>query len=1325
MQSSTPSSDEGHSTGQRGKKRKRQSANDDKQAAAESSATSVHSSIHERGRLLLTILRFLTSLVSLASECPPALASQAKDQIHLILKSNDSMAAKIVGAAYRHASSCLSQSQWRESGQFGGLESLLVSLPVLQVLWDCRDDRSTSEKNAAATGDPFAVHALPESLMLLQALRDLPASLTSQKARLQQIIEGNIALLFVLPMRTSFMLQPNSGAADGKPASDHCAFLTACLRDALQDRENDLHDDMLPLLFELFVRSVARDTYKKRTQEAPWLEAVFCTLAARCGCSTSVNCPAPPTHTPASTQTLVHLLDVAIERKVHISLPILCRLAQRYAGLDESSSCVNWRLTANLLRLSKDIVLPNSGVQGSKEMLAALITGISTSTSQERSHQDDQYDLVKTEVILPLIRGFADARDLATFTAIWTEQLFRVPSTRLLDYASNTSSIWEEQAIVLEYRSAMQTEAVPQLLEQVKGLFSNLRNPGAGRASAVLLDALLPLAGPHLSSPDGSQYFIILQAALQEGESFQARLWSLACHFAEIMTLAVSLGEAQVTEAVGLAASRISTALARPPLTQSCDEVIEAFQFVSLSTNTFATNPAVPAALCAVVDCVVDLLHRLRDSNGVTAGSSSHASGRAYVRQLALILLSNPATFAVIPRQTRRSLFQGLLAFETSGTHEHDTTPTGIWTLLTSPESAQSATCIVQDTVAVVLDKYGNENQVAPTDIAALASIPAGLIPHHQRVSIIDLLHDCLLSKHQLPVPAVVQTLSLMTQLIELPKSSNAKIISSAADLWTLAQALPPASVEAPLDEAICRLVDRTMVRVSALSEIHQQQIMRTLAKSVLKATFPPPVDEVTKATFLVGVLAVKVLVGSQALALLKEKQKTQVQDRMEVIVSFICDSLSAARRHLTSGRDAQDQEQGASLSRLLLCLQKLDTSAASKKARKAIAKIDDSDKLHEARYLNGVLLKQCRLQSQDLDDIDGVAASLRSCYPELANGLRNQKARSIMKGLSSILTKLEQEHVCHLLQRVLQADVPGKHEVGALSVAGLLCSVLRPTEERDGVVFKTTSVAFSDFCHMLSHCSSIEAFCLIMETLDLLLHTQTRCLTQWNIDNLIGCLSVVVSSSAMLPSSGGALAQLIFTRICRVLAMVFGQYRQKLSGRMHLVVTLMQRLLRCLFIYEATPGAVGVTHARVVKITSTLPTWITAHSDCEVTREPACAVQYTRLLTLLCDPTVSAVQRPTGTQGLNGWLTDNTKKVKSLAGQHLQYVVLEFAVCSLRARLQPVVRAALMPGLYAILDVMSQDGLKGMNASMDAPTRAMFRGLYEDYKRYGRWTHD
>jgi len=132
----------------------------------------------------------------------------------------------------------------------------------------------------------------------------------------------------------------------------------------------------------------------------------------------------------------------------------------------------------------------------------------------------------------------------------------------------------------------------------------------------------------------------------------------------------------------------------------------------------------------------------------------------------------------------------------------------------------------------------------------------------------------------------------------------------------------------------------------------------------------------------------------------------------------------------------------------------------------------------------------------------------------------------------------------------------------------------------------------------------------------------------------------------------------------------------------------------------------------------TSLPSWAPAGKEVLAGEH---AAQFGRLLTMICDPTVSSVKKARSKEA-GQHLTDETKKARGVAGQYLQYLIREYAQCQLHGRTTPEVQAALMPGLYAVLDAMSQDGMRAMNASMDPSSRAIFKGLYDDYRRFGKW---
>ena len=115
----------------------------------------------------------------------------------------------------------------------------------------------------------------------------------------------------------------------------------------------------------------------------------------------------------------------------------------------------------------------------------------------------------------------------------------------------------------------------------------------------------------------------------------------------------------------------------------------------------------------------------------------------------------------------------------------------------------------------------------------------------------------------------------------------------------------------------------------------------------------------------------------------------------------------------------------------------------------------------------------------------------------------------------------------------------------------------------------------------------------------------------------------------------------------------------------------------------------------------------------------PEDATSYSRVLELLCSPTVSSVSsgRRHGKAGFEA-LTDETKTARSYAGQYIPGVITQFCLCQLTGHMLSDVRKAVLRGIFACIDVVERDVLEAMNSGMDTGMRAVWKGLYADWKR-------
>ena len=256
-----------------------------------------------------------------------------------------------------------------------------------------------------------------------------------------------------------------------------------------------------------------------------------------------------------------------------------------------------------------------------------------------------------------------------------------------------------------------------------------------------------------------------------------------------------------------------------------------------------------------------------------------------------------------------------------------------------------------------------------------------------------------------------------------------------------------------------------------------------------------------------------------------------------------------------------------------------------------------------------------------------------------------------------------------------------------------IACNPDRQIGDLSGELSRTLILLYRGFSQRTE---SMECM-LSMQCVNMLLQNHTRVISQWHIDELFAAITITACNlDRHREKSSGRL----YLGLCRLFGSILTIHRAKIGGRYHLVLLALQALLRCLFVSYQESGEMG--------------------NDWQVFGEGHAAA-YGRILSMICDPTVSSVRRSRNRSQLE--LNDETKKARRMAGQHLGYLIMEFCGYQLTGRLLPGMRRALNAGLYAVLEVMPADVMRTMNAAMDSSSRSVFKELYKDYRSFGKWT--
>lgn len=155
----------------------------------------------------------------------------------------------------------------------------------------------------------------------------------------------------------------------------------------------------------------------------------------------------------------------------------------------------------------------------------------------------------------------------------------------------------------------------------------------------------------------------------------------------------------------------------------------------------------------------------------------------------------------------------------------------------------------------------------------------------------------------------------------------------------------------------------------------------------------------------------------------------------------------------------------------------------------------------------------------------------------------------------------------------------------------------------------------------------------------------------------------------------------------------------------MHIFIPLLQILLTCLF----------TLHPRSrPPISQKPPIWIPSHNS--IFSETH-SIAYSRILLTFTNPSVSSISN-SARQGGNSLLTDETRKARQYAARYIPYLLMHFCSLHLVGRMTSEIRKGLLPGIWACIELVPREALRGMNSGMGRDERAVWASLWAEWCR-------
>ncbi|KAF2964968.1 hypothetical protein GQX73_g8608 [Xylaria multiplex] len=242
-------------------------------------------------------------------------------------------------------------------------------------------------------------------------------------------------------------------------------------------------------------------------------------------------------------------------------------------------------------------------------------------------------------------------------------------------------------------------------------------------------------------------------------------------------------------------------------------------------------------------------------------------------------------------------------------------------------------------------------------------------------------------------------------------------------------------------------------------------------------------------------------------------------------------------------------------------------------------------------------------------------------------------------------------------------------------------------------------------FTSLLSHARSLAHFKQISGTILFILDKHANAMTQYNIEGTL--TSIIQVCSPRGPKiQGPKAAGEIFVALFKLVALIIKRHRLRLSGHFHILLATLRALLTVLLV---DPNLLTSSHCSA---RSRLPPWL-------LTRlQPRHAERFARLLTLVCEPSAASVARTR----VRSELDSATDVAKRAAGQYMYLILEVYIKLQLEVEVPQEMRKALEVGIFPVLSITSEGCRKVLNESLDAGGRAVFKALFAEYRKFGKW---
>lgn len=1321
-----------------------------------------------REQLFQAVRSVIASIAALATTNGNSEDTPQNELMKMVLRTESAQAARILRfwlTGVHQLISAMSAPAAHDSKMDQYLDlSVVVDMWELRMI-DLKDETGTSAED-------FSTECLVSALALLDTLENMRKSNSSQDLpngidRTIQALDKLLARHLIAPSRAAFFADASTehGPTDSKTRkanalSSHLGSLQAKLLQAAQieDAGEALTPEFLslfnaiPHLLDLVIRASPSRTPRGKLVERPWIQATFASLAECAGCSLN----APPTHVTRRTSiiALEGALRILQLNNVSIDFEMLKKLLWYNCGIrhpEHYEENVHWTLIASLIELDPsgfvtELKSTSKSVQEHQsdlvltEFVFAQISAAEFSghgfadgaVVVEEAAPDDQHDdynhqnkarpirtMILEQIIVPILSAYARNRNLLGFIRRWDHQLVRSYSYE------NQKALQEGQYHIWEDRII--AKALSGLFEQslTQGQIAALIQEHANRMTELgdAMDTGLEenLDVKRLSAYKGaSSSSVIIPAVLQSIQSdeiveglkphLHSLLWSYASWVQDDRYSHSRLAFSWFTLCQLLTKLWPSDLQSSPELQIELLHplIVHATQVVSSARKNQHESRLDSLARAAAMLFLLEACSCLQPERGsqdqietslrkvMNSLSTDGLEQEEHTKMTEFFCTDFITLLGHLDEDTcRESLLVWFLRLSELDTDHIDLVCSSLSRSIV--EQGSSTLQMAYANALLQAFRQDNNNSLHDIVIKALLQIRPSALPREKREAILDRSTELLLESQN----NIVGLLSIMAHLLEVP-NATAKVSTDSKVIFNIAEQLHRHSVESPTALQLLRqLVQSTLRHVVS----NQNQAQNTAFLAVLTSKL----DMVVKTPKLCSAARLTVL-------------RATIHAQKSAAILNPGRYVELLKHCLTNDKSQDDGT--ASHSEVLDAFNELTSATLEQE------KLRENTQTWLRTWIN---------KNSDLESYLTSSSPSRAKMAEYVARLHTTVAKFGLypstKWLIDLTVKFLQEPVSegmkrHALESLKEAFVPlptaeklalvpivadfsdPQDRAAAYSILTCLITVLDDKIEGNADLKQKKLGLLPRISVLLAESPDYACFNALLNSINTILNDKPFLASQHGIECVLSVLVKFTTRSS--PALSTRHAHEIFSRVCETSRLILLVHRGRLGGRFHLLLPLLQGLLFCLFIPNASRSGA-------------LPAWLRGVSATDPVRlTPANANQFSRLLSTLCNPPQSSItkahQHHASRKSKD--LNDPVKAAREKASHFLYPLVASLCRFQLNGRLESGVKEKLMPGIWEVVGTASlhKEALDAMFAGLGRSERDVWRGIWSEWEAlFGR----